>query len=106
MRHVTRVSRRYAQRARAIRNSLKLHNSQSLEEEIAYLRALVARLQVGVCDAVVLGVAVVLLYSFAGSVACSTLVIWRQAPERNRGKAACMLHTRMPTPPRNAMQSR
>jgi len=36
---------RYAQRARAIKNSLRLNNSQSAEEELAYLRALVTRLQ-------------------------------------------------------------
>ncbi|KAL6748708.1 P-loop containing nucleoside triphosphate hydrolase protein [Haematococcus lacustris] len=36
---------RYAQRARAIRNSLRLNNKQSPEEELAYLRSVITQLQ-------------------------------------------------------------
>lgn len=36
---------RYASRAMAIKNSLKLNNQMSQEEELAYLRQLVAELQ-------------------------------------------------------------
>lgn len=36
---------RYARNARSIKNSLRLNNTLSLEEEVAYLREMVVKLQ-------------------------------------------------------------